>query len=74
MVEVEVLIPNFKDIELYSKTIKIIRNEKEMEVTNELLQPGDRYFISKKRYEHLSSLGYVKKAAKKKAEISDKEE
>lgn len=61
MIEVKVLINNFRDIENYPKKINIIRNEKEMEVQNELLQIGDRYKITKKRYKELSEKGIVAK-------------
>lgn len=60
MIEVEVLIPNFKDKEIYCKEYKIIRGGKEIKVINELLQPGDRYIISKERAEYLSGNNIVK--------------
>ena len=64
MIEVEVQINNFKDKENYDKTITIIRNNQEQKVTRELLQKGDKYKISKERYEHLSKKGIVVKAKK----------
>lgn len=68
MIEVEVLINNFQDKENFSKKIKIKRNGIEMEVLNELLQPGDIYKVTKERYKHLSSLKIVKKVKQPKGE------
>ena len=67
MIEVEVLIPNFKDKENYKKKISITRKGKEIIVENELLQVGDIYKITKERYDKLSKLGIVKKITKEKA-------
>lgn len=67
MIEVEVLIPNFKDKENYKKKISITRKGKEIVVENELLQVGDIYKITKERYDKLSKLGIVKKITKEKA-------
>ena len=55
MVEVEVLIDNFKDKENYSKKTTIIRNGKEIEIQFKLLQKGDNYKITKERYNLLSN-------------------
>lgn len=66
MIEVEVLIPNFKDKENYKKKISITRKGKEIVVENELLQVGDIYKITKERYDKLSKLGIVKKITKEK--------
>lgn len=67
MIEVEVLINNFKDKENKNKKIQIIRNEKEITLNEgELLQIGDRYKISKERYNELSKLKIVTKALKDK--------
>lgn len=64
MIEVEVLINNFKDKENYDKKTIIVRNGNEIEVQYELLQKGDRYKVSKERYEELSKLGIVNKVKK----------
>lgn len=64
MIEVEVQIPNFKDKENYGKKTTIIRNGEEIVVENELLQPGDKYKISKERYNVLSKKGIVVKVSK----------
>lgn len=73
MIEVEVLIPNFKDKENFSKEMIIFRNNKEIKVTNELLQPGDRYNISKERAEYLSKKNVIRLYKKpKKKETSEK--
>jgi len=66
MVEVEVLINNFKDKENFNKTTAVIRNGKEYILEKELLQPGDKYKISKERFEILSKKGIVQKAEKQK--------
>lgn len=60
MIEVEVLIPNFKDKENYYEETTITRNGKELKVINELLQPGDRYKLSKERAEYLVANNIVK--------------
>lgn len=64
MIEVEVLIPNFKDKENYYKEITIVRNGKILKVFNELLQPGDRYKVSKERAVYLSEKNIVKTCKK----------
>lgn len=64
MVEVEVLINDFKDKENYDKKISVIRNEKEIEIQFQLLQKGDIYKISKERYIALSKKGIVSKLKK----------
>lgn len=64
MVEVEVLIDNFKDIENFNKVIKVIRNGKEIELQNKFLQKGDIYSITKERYNFLSKEGIVAKVKK----------
>lgn len=66
MVEVEVLIPNFKDKENFGKKITIKRDGREVEVENELLQPGDIYPITKERYQYLSQKNIVKRIVKDK--------
>ncbi len=66
MIEVEVLINNFKDKENYNKKNFIIRNGKKIEVENMLLQKGDIYTISKERYSILSEKGIVAKTKDKK--------
>ena len=66
MIEVEVLINNFKDKKNYNKKISIIRNGKKIEVENMLLQKGDIYTISKERYSILSEKGIVVKTKDKK--------
>lgn len=73
MIEVEVLINNFKDLENYNKKIKIIRNGKEMEIQFKLLQKGDIYNISKERYALLSKKGIVVKV-KKESKSESKED
>lgn len=64
MIEVEILIDNFKDKENYSKKTTIIRNGKEMEIQFKLLQKGDIYKITKERYKLLSNKGIVAKVKK----------
>lgn len=67
MIEVEVLINNFKDKENKNKQIEIVRNKQEILLNEgELLQKGDRYKITKERYNELSKLGIVVKAQKEK--------
>lgn len=67
MTEVEVLINNFKDKENKNKKITVIRSNQEI-ILNEgdLLQKGDKYKITKERYNELSKLGIVVKAQKEK--------
>lgn len=64
MIEVEVLIDNFKDIKNFNKKIKVKRNGQEIELENKLLQKGDIYSITKERYEYLSLKKIVAKAKK----------
>lgn len=64
MIEVEVLINNFKDKENYSKKITIVRDGKETDIQYDLLQKGDKYKVSKERYEELSKLEIVAKVKK----------
>lgn len=64
MIEVEVLINNFKDKKNYSKKITIVRDGKETELQYDLLQKGDKYKVSKDRYEELSKLEIVAKVKK----------
>lgn len=71
MIEVEVLIDNFKDIENYNKKIKVKRRGKEIELENKLLQKGDIYFLTKERYKHLSELKIVAKVQKEKVSKED---
>lgn len=72
MIEVEVLINNFKDKENKNKKIQIIRNEKEIIINEgELLQSGDKYKISKERYSELSKLKIVTKVLKDKKDKED---
>lgn len=67
MTEVEVLINNFKDKENKNKQIEIVRNKQGILLNEgELLQKGDRYKITKERYNELSKLGIVVKAQKEK--------
>ncbi len=67
MTEVEVLINNFKDKQNKNKKITVIRSNQEI-ILNEgdLLQKGDKYKITKERYNELSKLGIVVKAQKEK--------
>lgn len=64
MIEVEVLIDDFKDKEIYDKKTTIIRNGKEIEIQFKLLQKGDIYKVSKERYQILSKKGIVAKIKK----------
>lgn len=64
MVEIEILIDNFKDKENYDKKTSVIRNGKEIELQFQLLQKGDIYKISKERYNLLSKKGIVSKVKK----------
>ena len=59
MVEVRVLINNFKDKENYNKRITIIRNGKEQMIQFTLLQKGDIYKITKERATYLIEKGIV---------------
>jgi len=68
MVEVEVLIDNFKDNEVYNTEIIVKRNGKEVKLLNKLLQKGDVYYIRKERYVLLSKKGLVAKAKQDKKE------
>jgi len=67
MIEVEVLIKNFKDKEICYKKTPVIRNGKEIILENDLLQPGDIYKITKERFSYLSSKGIVTKVKKEKS-------
>ena len=71
MIEVEVLINNFKDKENYQNKTIILRNGAEVELQEELFQKGDRYKITKERFEKLSKLGIVAKVAKEKKDKED---
>ena len=72
MIEVEVLINNFKDKENKNKKIQIIRNGKEIIINEgELLQSGDKYKISRERYSELSKLKIVTKILKDKKDKED---
>ena len=71
MIEIEVLIDNFKDVENFNKPLKVIRDGKEITLMRSLLQKKDRYFMSKERFAELSSKHYVQKVQKLK---EDKEE
>ncbi len=64
MIEVEVLIDDFKDKENYSKKTIITRNGEEIEIQFKLLQKGDIYKITKERYNLLSKKGIVAKVKK----------
>lgn len=68
MIEVEVLVDNFKDEENYNKLITITRNNKEIVLNHKLLQKGDIYKITRERYSVLSKKGIVAKAKKEKKE------
>lgn len=68
MIEVEVLIDNFKDEENFNKVTKITRNGVEMEIIGKLLQKGDIYSVTKVRYEVLSKKGIVAKVKKEKSD------
>lgn len=73
MIEVEVLINNFRDKENKYNKISIIRKNQEIILSEgELLQKGDKYKITKERYSILSKLGIVTKAEKEK-QNQDKE-
>ena len=61
MVEVQVLIDNFQDIDNYNKVIVVKRNGKEISLMNKLLQKGDIYKITKERYKYLSDKKIVEK-------------
>lgn len=65
MIEVEVLIDNFKDLENFNKPTKVKRNGQEIILESELLQKGDIYEITKERYSFLSEKKYVAKISKK---------
>lgn len=72
MIEVEVMINNFRDKENKNKKISIIRNNKEIILDEgELLQKGDKYKITKERYETLSNLKIVIKVPKERKDKED---
>lgn len=72
MIEVEVLINNFKDKENKNKKFQIVRNGKEIIINEgDLLQCGDRYKITKERYDELSKLKIVTKVLKEKKDKED---
>lgn len=72
MIEVEVLINNFRDKENKNKKFQIVRNGKEIIINEgDLLQYGDRYKITKERYDELSKLKIVAKVLKEKKDKED---
>ena len=72
MIEVEVLINNFRDKENKNKKFQIVRNGKEVIINEgDLLQCGDRYKITKERYDELSKLKIVTKVLKEKKDKED---
>jgi len=72
MIEVEVLINNFRDKENKNKKFQIVRNGKEIIINEgDLLQCGDRYKITKERYDELSKLKIVTKVLKEKKDKED---
>lgn len=72
MIEVEVLINNFRDKENKNKKFQIVRNGKEIIINEgDLLQSGDRYKITKERYDELSKLKIVTKVLKEKKDKED---
>jgi len=72
MIEVVVLIDNFRDKSNINKKINVIRNGKEIELYNKLLQKGDIYSISKERFNHLSKKNIVAKHKKEKEDSTEK--
>lgn len=72
MIEVEVLINNFRDKENKNKKFQIVRNGKEIIINEgDLLQCGDRYKITKERYDELSKLKIATKVLKEKKDKED---
>lgn len=72
MIEVEVLINNFRDKENKNKKFQIVRNGKEIIINEgDLLQCGDRYKVTKERYDELSKLKIVTKVLKEKKDKED---
>ncbi len=72
MIEVGVLINNFRDKENKNKKFQIVRNGKEIIINEgDLLQCGDRYKITKERYDELSKLKIVTKVLKEKKDKED---
>lgn len=72
MIEVEVLINNFRDKENKNKKFQIVRNGKEIIINEgDLLQCGDRYKVTKERYDELSKLKIVTKVLKDKKDKED---
>ncbi len=72
MIEVEVLINNFRDKENKNKKFQIVRNGKEIIINEgDLLQCGDRYKTTKERYDELSKLKIVTKVLKEKKDKED---
>lgn len=65
MIDVEVLIDNFLDKENQNKKLQIMRNNKVITLNEgDLLKKGDRYKISKSRFDELSEKKIVTKAKK----------
>ena len=64
MIEVEMLIDGFRDLENLNKKITVKRNGVEIELENKCLFKGDIFSISKERYEMLSKKGIVAKVKK----------
>lgn len=74
MIEVEVLVDYFKDLENYSKETLVIRNGKQIKIQFQLLMKGDIYKISKKRFDILSKQGIVAKSKKESKEETEGQE
>ena len=72
MIEVEVLIPNFKDNENFNKEIEVTKNNKKIKVVNYLFQPGEKYFTTKERANYLIERKIVKLVKKEDKKESPK--
>ena len=77
LVNIEVEIDNFQDLENYNKKITVERKGKKIELYNKLLFIGDKYQMNKKRAEYLQEKGIVKiieKKASKQTENTENKE
>ena len=74
LVNVEVVIDNFQDLENYNKEIVVERKGKKVKLFNKLLFKGDKYTVEKKRAEYLQSKGIVNIIDKKTSKSAENKE
>lgn len=74
LVNVEVVIDNFQDLENYNKEIVVERKGKKVKLFNKLLFKGDKYPVEKKRAEYLCSKGIVNIIDKKTSKSTENKE